>query len=99
MARREPFLAIARSIAERAHQSNFDPNDPAKAAEQMSLWYYALYMLEGFEVFEPELLLLMREILRQGFDYLARSKQSLTDDKMVIPFKDIVVSFSSAPHE
>ncbi|GAA5877805.1 hypothetical protein JCM16303_000243 [Sporobolomyces ruberrimus] len=92
MARRDPFLAIAGSILDQAQQAQFDSRDSEQALEKVSLWYFTITILGCLEAFEPDLLLLVRSIVLQGFDYLAECEELGTDTaEYEIQFKEIMV--------
>ncbi|GAA5877799.1 hypothetical protein JCM16303_000241 [Sporobolomyces ruberrimus] len=58
----------------------------------MTLLHFALTSLNGFEAFEQDLLVVMRDVLRKGFDYLVHLHQPGRDgDDFLSPLKELVL--------
>ncbi|GAA5905636.1 uncharacterized protein JCM6883_005392 [Sporobolomyces salmoneus] len=93
MARREGMLAANRNIADAILQQHFDHVSPEQAAEQVSVWLFAINTVTGVEGFETTQLLMARNVIEECFAYLAEATcTSDVLDGLMEPLREIVLS-------
>jgi hypothetical protein len=97
LSRREPFLAVARQIAQAAQEQHLDSRTPQQAMERVSVWRFVTTTVRGFHDFNQELLLLMQNLIRRAVDYSKTlSPSTIESSDFLMPLQELVVSFPFA---
>ncbi|GAA5938666.1 ubiquitin-like protein ATG8 [Sporobolomyces koalae] len=89
-------MSITRRVIKRIEQQQLDFDSPERAAEQISVWLFALKAMADLEELIMERLYLLRAIVRRGFDYMEVSQIERTgDNPFCLAFFQIVARIAS----